>query len=80
MKRRIQEQIDQKLAREPLNGLEMLKSGEVSRYLRLTRWTLLVWRRKRQGPPFVKLGRNIVRYPRWRLEQFVQKHLCEGSK
>ena len=72
MKRRIQELIDQKLTPQPFDALEMLTVREVARYLRVTHWTLLNWRRKRRGPPYVKLGRNLVRYPRWRFENFVR--------
>ncbi len=78
MKRRIQELIDEKLTPRPFNALEMLTSREVARYLRITHWTLLRWRRERRGPPYVKLSRRVVRYPRWRFENFVRARLREG--
>jgi hypothetical protein len=56
-------------------GAAMLTTFEVGRILRLSRWTLGAWRAVGQGPPFVKLARNTVRYPRRVFERWLRQRL-----
>lgn len=43
--------------------LELLDEQEAAAKLRLSGGTLRQWRYKREGPPFVKLGRRIMYRP-----------------
>jgi hypothetical protein len=43
---------------------ELLTTFEVARFLRVSRDTLLTWRRAGQGPPFAKLSNHHLRYLR----------------
>ena len=42
---------------------ELLTGFVVAKRLGISQWCLLVWRRQRKGPPFIRLGPNSVRYP-----------------
>lgn len=51
----------------PLLGTKMadfLTTSEIAQILRISPWTLFAWRKAGKGPPFLKLSRNILRYPR----------------
>tara|TARA_R110000765_G_scaffold30164_1_gene71449 strand:- start:35 stop:238 length:204 start_codon:yes stop_codon:yes gene_type:complete len=39
------------------------KPVDVANMLNLTTQTLMLWRKKGIGPEWIKLGKNIVRYP-----------------
>lgn len=54
---------------------DLLTGLEVSRFLRVSRWTLCAWRRAGQGPPFVKLTRNKIFYLRGRLGLWLQARI-----
>ena len=43
---------------------EFLTSFQVAKLLGLSQWALVVWRRLRRGPQFVRIGRNTIRYPK----------------
>ena len=57
---------------------ELLTTFEVSRFLRVSRDTLLLWRRAHQGPAFVKLSRHHLRYFRRGLGRWLRARI-EGK-
>jgi hypothetical protein len=75
MKRSIQKVLAEKLELRVPDSARLLTTSEVARLLRLTHWTLINWRRERRGPPFVKLSKSVVRYPRRSLEYFLRQRL-----
>ena len=75
MKRSVQKVLEEKLGLRIPEGARVLTTFEVASILRVTRWTLSSWRKDRRGPPFLKLTRNIIRYPRRPFERFLRQHL-----
>lgn len=59
-------------------SVRMLTTFEVAGFLRVSRYTLSGWRKKGAGPPFVKLSRRTLRYPREAFEQYVRSRLSRG--
>jgi hypothetical protein len=59
--------------------VKMLTTGELAGILRMSRWTLQDWRKRRVGPPWIKLSRQCVRYPLPALVYYLRQHL-EGGK
>ncbi|MEE1611127.1 helix-turn-helix transcriptional regulator [Microvirga sp. CF3016] len=49
----------------------LLRDKEVAEILRVSVSTLTLWRSKRIGPPFIKIG-NGVRYPEADLETYLE--------
>lgn len=47
-----------------MDGLELLDAHETARLLSVTNQTLINWRKISFGPPFIKIGRKIIRYRR----------------
>ena len=45
-------------------GSEFLTRHDVADLLGMSVWGLVRWRREHRGPPFVRIGRKTVRYPR----------------
>lgn len=43
---------------------EFLSRFQVARLIGVSAWTLIYWARTDKGPPFVKMARGTVRYPR----------------
>lgn len=43
---------------------EFLSPVQVGRLLGISRWSLLLWRKKGFGPPFLRITRGTIRYPR----------------
>ena len=58
---------------------QFLTASELACLLRVTRWVLWDWRRHRIGPPFVKLARGTLRYPRAAFENYIARHIKEGN-
>jgi hypothetical protein len=56
----------------------MLTPFELACFLSISRWTLRAWRKAGVGPPFVKLGRQLIRYPVPGLRCFLIEHLGGG--
>lgn len=50
---------------------EFLSSSQLANLLGLSPWALIVWRRQRRGPKFLRIGRNTIRYPRWEFEAWL---------
>jgi hypothetical protein len=78
MKQRIRELLAERLELQVPEGVELLRTGEIARYLRISRDALGEWRRNGGGPPFVKLSHQTVRYPRRGLVRFMREHLHGG--
>jgi hypothetical protein len=55
----------------------LLTTGEVAELLRICEWTLKEWRRKRVGPPFLRLGGWAIRYPWPGLVAYLRGNLFE---
>ncbi len=51
---------------------EYLTTFQVANLLGLSPWALTVWRRQRKGPPFLRLGKNTIRYPGVRLQAWLR--------
>jgi hypothetical protein len=75
MKRSIRAALARKLDFALPPSVEMLTSYEVRRYLRVSEDTLVAWRRERRGPPFVKLTRQVIRYPIRPFKRYLREHL-----
>ena len=43
---------------------EFLSPFQVARLLGMSAWNLILWRKKGFGPPFVRITRNMIRYPK----------------
>jgi hypothetical protein len=43
---------------------ELLSPFQVARFLGMSVWTLILWRKKGFGPPFLRITRSIIRYPK----------------
>ena len=43
---------------------EFLSPLQVAQLLGMSAWSLLLWRRKGFGPPFLRITRSTIRYPR----------------
>jgi predicted DNA-binding transcriptional regulator AlpA len=56
----------------------MLSTYELACFLGVSRWTLRAWRKTGIGPPFLKLTRGSVRYPRALLEKWIKEHLHDS--
>lgn len=57
---------------------DLLTTDEAASYLTLAKHTLEVWRMRREGPRFVKLGSN-VRYRREDLVAFLEAGVVETN-
>jgi hypothetical protein len=75
MKGQVRKVLAERLALSIPARAVMLTTFEVARILRVTRWTLLSWRRAGKGPCFAKLARNTVRYPRAGFERWLCQHI-----
>ncbi len=51
---------------------EMLSSNQTALRVGTTVDTLKRWRRKKKGPPYIRLETQRVRYPEDQLEQWLQ--------
>jgi predicted DNA-binding transcriptional regulator AlpA len=51
---------------------EFLSRRQVARLLGVSVWALIKWRKQHCGPPYVKFGRNTVRYPYRHLEAWLE--------
>jgi excisionase family DNA binding protein len=49
----------------------LLTTAEVATFLGLKPITLVVWRVRRIGPPFVRVGGRTIRYNRSDLERYI---------
>jgi hypothetical protein len=57
----------------------LLTSFEVGVFLRVSRWTLMSWRKAGKGPPYLKISPRVVRYPVAGLRRFLNQHLGGSS-
>lgn len=80
MKRNIRKVLAEKLELRAPESAEMLTSFEVARYLRVGYRTLTGWRIDGGGPPFLKLSRSAVRYPRRAFERYLSQHLLGAQR
>ena len=80
MRRRVREILAEKLELRVPESVRMLTTFEVASFLRVSRDTLSDWRASGAGPPFVKLSRRILRYPRRGFERFMYRHLQGASR
>jgi len=53
----------------------LLTAGDVARITGLSPETLAQWRSQRRGIPFIKLSRNVVRYRRSDLDEWLAERL-----
>ena len=57
---------------------DLLNTEEAARYLRLSPGTLIVWRSRRQGPPYVKIGGRVFYLPA-ELDAFISHRNPSGA-
>jgi predicted DNA-binding transcriptional regulator AlpA len=50
---------------------EFLSPLQVAQLLGMSAWNLLLWRKKKFGPPFLRITRSTIRYPRWEFEAWL---------
>ena len=64
-----------------LQDAEMLTAAEVAKLLRTSRWNLMLWRKERLGPPFLKIKGRVL-YPRDLLMEFLdaKTQIMEGQE
>ena len=59
-----------------LRDAAVLNVAEAARFLRVSKDTLNKWRNEtRQGPPFLKVGRGLIRYRRVDLDAWIAANL-----
>lgn len=75
MKARIREGLAGKPERRLSELPDLLTTFEVASFLRVSRWTLSEWRKNGTGPPFARLSRGILRYPKSGLEPICVRPL-----
>ncbi len=56
------------------NDAPLLNQKDAARFLGLSARTLESWRWRGQGPAYVRIGRNRVRYHRRDLEAFLDRN------
>jgi predicted DNA-binding transcriptional regulator AlpA len=61
-------------------SLQMLRSCDIAELLGISLWTVKEWRRLKQGPPFLKLSRRTVRYPRSLVELYLRSRISGGEQ
>jgi predicted DNA-binding transcriptional regulator AlpA len=75
MRRQIRELLARKLDFVMPPSTEMLTRREVCRFLRVSKDTVMAWHKRGIGPPFVKLTRQVVRYPVRSFKRYLREHL-----
>jgi predicted DNA-binding transcriptional regulator AlpA len=50
---------------------EFLSPLQVARLLGMGAWNLLLWRKKGFGPPFIRVTRHIIRYPKQEFDAWL---------
>ncbi len=58
-----------------LQSADYLTTRELASLLHVTPWALLRWRRDGDGPSFLRIGRNSIRYPRCAVERYIRQRL-----
>jgi predicted DNA-binding transcriptional regulator AlpA len=53
--------------------LRILSEGELARYLRVSRACLRRWRAVGQGPPWLRVGKRLVRYDMAALRRWIEE-------
>tara|TARA_B100001971_G_C17981119_1_gene427436 strand:+ start:356 stop:586 length:231 start_codon:yes stop_codon:yes gene_type:complete len=56
---------------------KLLTAKEVGKYLSVAPVTLAVWRCKRKGPKFIKIGGKSVRYSEKSINYFLRKSVIK---
>jgi hypothetical protein len=50
---------------------EFLSPVQVARLLGVSGWSLLLWRKRGFGPQFIRVTRNIIRYPKPQFDRWL---------
>lgn len=58
---------------------DFLNINEAARYLRVTPLTLRNWRQRGEGPPWIRLGPRMIRYPVPSLSAYLVELECHPS-
>jgi predicted DNA-binding transcriptional regulator AlpA len=66
-------QFHNRIAGGDLKEGSLLTRVEAGDYLGVTKWTLMNWHRRGQGPRYFKLSHGTVRYRQRDLEAFLRK-------
>jgi predicted site-specific integrase-resolvase len=56
----------------------LLKPSDVADRLRVSKYTLLEWRRSGFGPPFLRLRGNDLRYPETKLKEWIAERTARS--
>lgn len=79
MRRSVRKVLAEKMELQVPESTRMLTTFEVANFLRLSRDALSDWRKNGVGPPFLKLSRRTVRYPRRAFERYMRQHLQDRT-
>ncbi len=59
--------------------MEWLDTKRLSEELGISCRTVEAWRISGDGPPFVRLGRSLVRYRRQHVDEWLAERLCRST-
>lgn len=62
-----------------MNSNHLLTTPEAAAFLRLAPGTLQNWRCRGEGPRFIQIGTQAVRYALGDLEAYVDERSCRGT-
>ncbi len=60
--------------------MRLLNEKQTAERMGIAVQTLRNWRGKFQGPPWIKIGKRLIRYPEAELEQFLRSRLIDPKK
>jgi predicted DNA-binding transcriptional regulator AlpA len=61
-------------------GSDLLMPEDVAKRLKISPETLAQWRSQGRGLPYVKLGRNLVRYEASALNTWIERHTVHNPE
>ena len=63
-----------------MNNISWMKTKGAAEYLGLSPITLNIWRSKKKGPDYIKLGGGHIRYTKEQLDDFIQKSIVRPAR
>ena len=57
-----------------MSDIQLLTTSDIAQMFGVTEHTVREWRKKGEGPPWIKLPSNTYRYPRTDLEQWLAQN------
>ena len=59
---------------------ELLTDRKVEKLLNVSRAALRRWRTSGEGPPWVRIGKRLVRYPSDKLREWIEQQAGVGTE